>query len=157
MKTMRTIFLIISGFYINSAICQSIVKNDLKYIVFHVQEAYNNGIDISQNAIYQKQYLLYEIFDNPEENMFYNVWVTNQSYSFGDAINSEFSEKYTEDGDLVFILKFVWNYKNSYNNNSGFGDVDIHIMFKNENYGIFMVEIQTERELLVYFGEVELK
>jgi hypothetical protein len=137
---------------------KTLTANDNKgTIKFHVIEAFENDEDITENALYEMQYLqLKPVLEPKMGNIFSNVWAKSNSSSYGWISDFTHTSLKIDDEKDVEKLEFTWSYQNTCNDEKGTANVIIHIGNSHDYSGIFSMQISTDKgNVLIYYGEVE--
>ncbi len=130
-----------------------------KYIITHASK---NDIDITEDLLKEKSYLVLYKKNNPEsdpdnEEMFFaNVWDVSQSQSYGRIYNLDLSQTpETEESYKTSTLNFNWSYQNSYDEKSGTAKVKISNVFKPAGITFSITIVAEDLEILKYKGYVD--
>ncbi len=130
-----------------------------KYIVTHASQ---NDIDITEELLQEKSYLVLYKNNNPEsdpdneELFFANVWDVSESQSFGRIYNLDTSKTpETEESFKTSTLNFNWSYQNSYDNKNGTAKVKILNVFKPAGITFTITIVAEDLEIFKYKGYVD--
>lgn len=161
-KTNMKILLFLISFILFSGTAQSqeeTSKTITKYIITH---ATKNDVDITENLLKEKSYLVLYKNNNPESNpdieemFFANVWDVSDSQSFGRIYNLKSTGTgETEESYKTSTLDFNWSYQNSYNNDSGTAKVKILTVFKPAGITFSITILAEDLEIFNYKGYVD--
>lgn len=133
---------------------QAQTSDSTTIIKFHVMEAFDNETNITENALLARQYLQLEVFDNPNiYDMFYNVQEKNNTSSFGKIVDLQSRVEKDEKNNEFLLLKFTWNYQNTYNSDLGFCNVLI-VLNQVDNISVFTIEMKTDKGYTLSYGGI---
>lgn len=130
-----------------------------KYIITHASQ---NEIDITENLLKEKSYLILYKNLNPESDadegdlFFANVWDVSESQSFGRIYNMESSQTpETDESYRTSTLNFNWSYQNSYDDERGTAKVKILTVFKPAGITFTTTIVAEDLEIYKYKGYVD--
>lgn len=152
-------FLILFFCIISAQSQEETSKTITKYIITHASQ---NDIDITEDLLKEKSYLVLYKNNNPEsdpdkeELFFANVWDVSESQSYGRIYNLDSSQTpETEDSYKTSTLNFNWSYQNSYNDKSGTAKVKISNVFKPAGITFSITIVAEDLEIFKYKGYVD--
>jgi hypothetical protein len=120
---------------------------------FVVRNATLNDVDITKNALYQGQYLVFYSLEGDETIYLANYWPKDNSQSWGETYDfhsEEFPE--TEEEYETKIFTFNWKYYNSYDENTGTAAVKLVKIYKPNGVAFTMTIIDELMDVSVYKG-----
>ena len=140
-----------------SVVAQEKEKNDQEQIIlteFIIKDVRFDGVDYSKEAIQDGNRLYFYKVKDSDEILFSNFWEKSDSQSYG-PIHS-LTQKHYEETDEYFETdeyKFIWSYKNSYEDKVG--TCEMILKLEHKPRGIFFdLKIYPENlEELHYRGE----
>lgn len=152
MKTGKKIFLTIVWLISISQNAQE-SKEIARFEVLYGQDT---GIDITPQMLEANAYLVFYFSDDKEKILLANYWEKRKSQSYG-PIYSIISEKFPENEKQFKneILRFNWDYQNSYDDNIGTAKVKLWIVHKPQGKFFEITIIPENLDVLVYKGKMQ--
>lgn len=124
-----------------------------RYIVMN---ATKNGINISDVAHDQNQFIVFYTLENDTRIFMANYWSKNESQSFGPihALKTINFEE-TEDKHKYDLITFKWDFRNTYDTKEGVASVQLMKIYKPYSITFEMKIINQELDVLVYTGYMD--
>ena len=116
-----------------------------------VVRAIVNGQDISKNSLDNKQCI--QLYNQGGEIMFANSFIKADSKSYGKISNVGYRSIREKDYSSSEIYSFKWNWKNTFDNETGTADVYIKVVTGNEGKAARVIIVSGDLEnILDYAG-----
>lgn len=120
-----------------------------------ISDATENGVDITQSIIEQQAYLAFYLLED-KSLCFANVWVKNNSNSFGRIFDKNYHKSVESDKEYEsHIMSFRWSYENSYNTKKGTANCELIIIHKPVGKAFILTIIPENLDVLLYKGYIE--
>lgn len=118
--------------------------------IFKITEATENGDDVTKLHVDSSGYIVF--FTEPDGALFMaNVRPDLDSQSYGELTPIKY-DKPKENNNRIFL--YTWNYRNSYNNNSGTATVELFKLYKPQGGITYSCKITTDKLIfLTYKGD----
>ena len=158
MKNLKTLCLILIG------LCYSMVRAQTQeaeekqhhFATFEIQDARENGNDISEEVLKEKATLVLYRSTATDSILFSNFWKKSDSQSYGSIysiIKSDNPDK--EEDDKSEVYTFYWSYYNTYDQKSGTAKVKILVVYKPQGTYFEITILPENLDELVYKGRME--
>lgn len=120
-----------------------------------ISDATENGVDIAQRIIGQHAYLAFYLLED-KSLCLANVWVKNNSSSFGRIFDKKYHKSVESDKEYQsHIMSFRWSYENSYNSKKGTANCELIIIHKSGGKAFILTIIPENLNVLVYKGYID--
>lgn len=121
----------------------------LSGIQFQTIYAELNGSDMS--GFYQSQEAFFVLYQSSDSlDCMANVMPLSNSQSYGPIYDVELESLGKLDGDPMDVMKFKWDYTNTYDERSGTADVEIVLVYTSERLVIRVTIMPENKDVLIY-------
>lgn len=116
-----------------------------------VKESYANAKDISKYSVENEQHLFF--YNDGKELYFTNEVTKSKSRSYGKVTDDNL-KKDSDNGMDSCILKFKWNYQNTYDDETGVADVYIKMLNTSKGVACRVIIISENMDHLIEYRGV---
>lgn len=131
MKNVKTTFTILISIFYSTVNAQENIASKEAFATFEINDARNNGDDITPEVLEgNAQLVLYKSI-NGQEILLSNYWEKSNSQSWG-RIYSVVKEEYPEtENELKHgLYQFRWSYSNTYDDKEGTAKIRLFLIYK---------------------------
>ena len=128
----------------------------ITYAKIIINKAYNNNENMTPIVVGQNACTVFYKPDNDNHLLMANYWAVNKSQSYG-AIYSVAKPKRntTYKGYKADKFNFIWQYFNTYNDDSGTADLEIIKQYKPTGTEYILLITLQNKETIVYIGAMQ--
>lgn len=156
MKNLKLVFTIIICVLYSGINAQETTESPQAFATFEINDARNNGDDITPDALDEEAKLvLYKTLDG-KEIMFSNYRTKSQSQSYGRIYSITKEEKAATETEYGYALyNFKWSYKNSYDDKEGTAKIRLLLVYKSQGVYFECAILPENLDVLLYKGRME--
>jgi hypothetical protein len=156
MKNLKVIYTIIICVLYSSINAQEKSESQEAFAIFEINDARDNGDDITPDAIEESAKLVLYKSVNGKNILFSNYWAKSNSQSFGRIYSITKEEKAANEKEYRHALyNFQWSYNNSYDDKKGTAKIELFIIYKPQGVYFECTVIQENLNVVVYKGRME--
>jgi hypothetical protein len=156
MKNLKTTFAILISFFYSTINAQEKNEYQEAFATFEINDARDNGDDITPEAIEDKaQLVLYKSTDG-KEILLSNYWEKSNSQSYGRIYSIEKEEFPETEKELKHgLYEFQWSYTNTYDEKKGTAKIRLFVVYKPQGIYFECTIMPENLDVLVYKGTMK--
>lgn len=153
MKNLNTTFAILITVFYSTINAQENIASKEAFATFEINDARNNGNDITPEALEgNAQLVLYKSTDG-KEILLSNYWEKSNSQSYGRIYAIEKEEFPETEKELKYDLyQFQWSYTNSYDDKKGTAKIRLFVVYKPQGIYFECTVLPENLDEFVYKG-----
>ena len=156
MRNLKIVFTIIICVLYSSINAQEKSESQEAFATFEINDARDNGDDITPEALEENAKLVLYKSTNEKEIMLSNYWGKSNSQSFGRIYSITKEENAATETEYGYALyNFQWSYSNSYDNKKGTAKIRLFVIYKPQGIYFECTVLPENLDELIYKGRME--
>ena len=156
MRNLKIVFTIIICVLYSSINAQEKSESQEAFATFEINDARDNGDDITPEALEENAKLVLYKSTNEKEIMLSNYWGKSNSQSFGRIYSITKEENAATETEYGYALyNFQWSYYNSYDNKKGTAKIRLFVIYKPQGIYFECTVLPENLDELIYKGRME--
>ena len=155
MKNLKIVFTIIICVLYSSINAQEKSESQEAFATFEINDARDNGDDITPEALEENAKLVLYKSTNEKEIMLSNYWGKSKSQSFGRIYSITKEENAATETEYGYALyNFQWSYSNSYDEKKGTAKIRLFVIYKPQGIYFECTVLPENLDVLIYKGRM---
>ena len=156
MRNLKIVLTIIICVLYSSINAQEKSESQEAFATFEINDARDNGDDITPEALEENAKLVLYKSTNEKEIMLSNYWGKSNSQSFGRIYSITKEENAATETEYGYALyNFQWSYSNSYDNKKGTAKIRLFVIYKPQGIYFECTVLPENLDELIYKGRME--
>jgi hypothetical protein len=156
MKNLKTTFAILICVFYSTINAQEKKASQKAFATFEINDARDNGDDITPEAFEDKAQLVLYKSNDGKEILLSNYWEKSNSQSYGRIYSIEKEEFPETEKELKHgLYQFQWSYTNTYDDKEGTAKIRLFVVYKPQGIYFECTILPENLDELVYKGTMK--